>query len=294
AEADHSQLHVLALLEKTVARLKLLGGAGRRMNVGVLEEFHEFEVARRDHGDSLFPRRLLHPPSDQRIPEIGATDREAYEARTLRRGSEPVPHLRMVLAAAKNDAADLVAAAGSRGRHDRPAILAAIKALDLPYVRIDAGILELADGLDHQVGPQLEIIGLRVALELVELRLLRRHQELEHEATAFVGGEKIGQAFQSGGLPLVQRAIALRIIAHQHLTEGRVEGLDMAREILAILEVELLLSALLRRAGGDDALGSGIAEDGGAELLVHQDAGAPKKKAGILVDEQFGAAILRD
>jgi len=44
-------------------------------------------------------------------------------------------------------------------------------------------------------------------------------------------------------------------------------------KILAIFEVELVLPALLRRAGGDDALGGRVAQDGGAELLVHQDAG---------------------
>src|SRR6185369_6015016 len=80
--------------------------------------------------------------------------------------------------------------------------------------------------------------------------------------------------------------------------EGRVEGLDMAREILAILEVELLLSALLRRAGGDDALGSGIAEDGGAELLVHQDAGlllgraSGERRQQAVVDDLLGARDL--
>ena len=37
-----------------------------------------------------------------------------------------------------------------------------------------------------------------------------------------------------------QCAVALRVIAYQHLAEGRVEGLDMAREILAIFEIELL------------------------------------------------------
>ena len=57
----------------------------------------------------------------------------------------------------------------------------------------------------------------------------------------------VGQALQSRGLALVQRPVALRVVAHQHLAEGRVEGLDVAREILAILEVELVLAALLGR-----------------------------------------------
>ena len=47
----------------------------------------------------------------------------------------------------------------------------------------------------------------------------------------------------------------------------------MAGEILAIFEVELVLAALFRRAGGGDIVGSCIAQNGGAKLLVHQDAG---------------------
>jgi hypothetical protein len=106
-----------------------------------------------------------------------------------------VPDLPVVLAAAENDAADVVTAAIPRCRHDALAVLAAIEALDFPHIRIDAGILELADRLDHQAGPQLDIIGLPAAPEPVELRLLRRHQELEHEATSALGREKIGQRF---------------------------------------------------------------------------------------------------
>ena len=35
----------------------------------------------------------------------------------------------------------------------------------------------------------------------------------------------------------------------------------MAGEVVAVLELEFLLSALLRRTGGDEALGPGIAQD---------------------------------
>jgi hypothetical protein len=127
------------------------------------------------------------------------------------------------------------------------------------------------------------------------LSLLRRHQKLEHEAAAVLGSEMIGQAFQPGGLPLVQRAVASRVIADQHLAEGRAEGLDMAREILAIFEVELVLSALLRRGRGDDTLGSCIAQNGGAELLVHQNAGlflghaSGERRLEAIVDDLLGA-----
>ena len=44
-------------------------------------------------------------------------------------------------------------------------------------------------------------------------------------------------------------------------------------EVLAVLEVELVLAALLGRAGRDVAVLRRVAEDLGAELLVHEDAG---------------------
>ncbi len=47
----------------------------------------------------------------------------------------------------------------------------------------------------------------------------------------------------------------------------------MTVELLAVLEVELILPALLGRAGRDVAVLRRVAEDVGAELLVHQDAG---------------------
>jgi hypothetical protein len=50
--------------------------AGRWTTVGLVEEVHELPIARRDLGDSLFARRLLGPPGNQRIPEIGAADRK--------------------------------------------------------------------------------------------------------------------------------------------------------------------------------------------------------------------------
>ena len=47
----------------------------------------------------------------------------------------------------------------------------------------------------------------------------------------------------------------------------------MAGEVFAVLEVELILAALLGRARSDVAVLGRVAEDLGAELLVHQDAG---------------------
>jgi|SRR5712664_2965440 len=57
--------------------------AGRWTTVGLVEEVHELAIARRDLGDSLFARRLLGPPGNQRIPEIGAADRKAEKPGTF-------------------------------------------------------------------------------------------------------------------------------------------------------------------------------------------------------------------
>ena len=51
------------------------------------------------------------------------------------------------------------------------------------------------------------------------------------------------------------------------------KGLDVFGEIRAVFEVELLLPALFGGTGCCKPLRRGIAEDGGAELLVNQNAG---------------------
>ena len=99
-------------------------------------------------------------------------------------------------------------------------------------------------------------------------------------------------------MPFVQCAIAFRVVAHQHFAEGRVERFDVTCEILAILEIEFVLPAFLRRASGDDIPGRGIAQNGGAKLLVDKDArlllryaaGERRKKA--IVDHAFGSGDL--
>jgi hypothetical protein len=47
----------------------------------------------------------------------------------------------------------------------------------------------------------------------------------------------------------------------------------VASEVVAVLEVELVLPALLGGAGRDIAMLGRVAEDRGTELLVHEDAG---------------------
>ena len=48
---------------------------------------------------------------------------------------------------------------------------------------------------------------------------------------------------------------------------------DVAGKVRAILEVEFVLATLLRGAGGNESLLPGVAQNGRAELLIHEDAG---------------------
>ena len=77
------------------------------------------------------------------------------------------------------------------------------------------------------------------------------------------------------------------------------EGLDVSSEVLAVLEVEVLLATLLRRGGEGEALGCRIPENGRSELLIHEDAGLGFGDAGgkraleAVVDDLFGGGNLR-
>jgi hypothetical protein len=61
-----------------------------------------------------------------------------------------LPHSALVLAAAENDATDMIAATGARRRYDAFAILAPIQAFNLLQIWFDAGVLKFVDSLDYQ------------------------------------------------------------------------------------------------------------------------------------------------
>ena len=170
-------------------------------------------------------------------------------------------------------AADVVAAAALHRRDDLLAVLGRIDPLDLPDVGLDTGVLELVDRLDHQLGAELAVVPLLVAADLLELGLLGGHQELEHELARAAGVQVVGEPLQPLRLAPVQRRVAFGVVAHQDLAERRAELLDVGGEVLAVLEVELVLAALLGRAGRVVAVLRRVVQDLGAELLVHQDAG---------------------
>ena len=132
-----------------------------------------------------------------------------------------------------------------RGGHHRFAILATIKSLDFPDIRLHAGVLKFLDGLHHQLGTKLKIVGFLVAFEPFHLRLLRRHQEFEHEPAFTFGMQIVGKLFQPRRLPLVQRPFALWIVAHEDLAECRVKSLNVFGEVVAVFKIKFLLHALL-------------------------------------------------
>ena len=123
-----------------------------------------------------------------------------------------------------------------------------------------------------------------VAVELLELRLLRWHQELEHELPPRAVQVR-GQLAQPSCLAAVHLRVALRVVAHEDLAEGGGERLDVARVVVAVLEVELVLAALLRRRSGEKTPRPRVAEDRGTELLVDEDAGMRFRHAASDGDE---------
>src|SRR5258708_90939 len=100
----------------------------------LLEDVDEFAIATCDLGDRLLAGCPLGSPGDQRIPEISTADSKADEARRACGDRQPVLHAPVVLAAAENDATDVIAPAGPRRGHHLLAVLAQVETFDLPHV----------------------------------------------------------------------------------------------------------------------------------------------------------------
>ena len=112
-----------------------------------------------------------------------------------------------------------------------------------------------------------------VAAASLELFGRGGHQQLVKETTP-LPVQPAAQLRQPRRLACVERCVAFGVVANQDLGEGRVEGLDVAREVLAVLELELGLAGSLGRHRQDVATRLRLSRDGGAELLVDEDAGA--------------------
>jgi hypothetical protein len=97
----------------------------------------------------------------------------------------------------------------------------------------------------------------------------------------------------------VQNLIAARVVANQHLAERRLDGFDVFGKVLAVFEVELILSTFFRRARGRKTLLGCVAKDRGAKLFVHEDTrflfGHPGSDSGLeaVIRHLLGSSDLR-
>ena len=87
----------------------------------------------------------------------------------------------------------------------------------------------------------------------------------------------VGQALQSRRLPGIQRPVALRVVAHKDLAEGRPEGFDMAGEILAVFDE---MKCDLEVDGGMDPETARLCVEAGAGVLVAGTSGFGTNKSG--------------
>ena len=129
-------------------------------------------------------------------------------------------------------------------------------------------------------GRSSRVVALLVAADTLELIRLGWHQQLEEEL-AVVLVEPVGEPLQLLCLAPVHLLVALGVVAHEHLREIGVELLDVGAEVLAVLEVELVLPGLLHRHREQQPTVLGLLGNalGRAELLVHQAAGGVRVHA---------------
>ena len=146
-----------------------------------------------------------------------------------------------------------------------------VDALDLPDVGLDALVLDLLDRAAHQLRAQLGVVAVGVAADRLELGRLGRHEQLEEEL-AVVLVQPVGEALQLAELALVQLGVAVGVVADEDLREVGVERSDVVAEVVAVLEVELVLAALLDRHREIEAVRLRLAGDVAAELLVDEHA----------------------
>src|SRR5882724_3670727 len=144
------------------------------LSASVLENSNQFAVAARDLRDGGFTCDLLRPKVDQRVPENRTANGKTDKPLNAGCDSQPLAHFLLVLAAAQNNAADVFPPATARDGHNVLAVLVAVEPLDLPDIRFNPCVLKLQNGLGHQCGTEVQIVGFLVAFEVVELCLLRR------------------------------------------------------------------------------------------------------------------------
>ena len=167
-----------------------------------------------------------------------------------------------------------MASSAPPGRGGDPlAVLLGLDALDLPDVGLDARGLQLLDRAPHQLRAQLRVVAVRVAADLLQLGALGRHQQLEEELPLALV-EPVAEATKALALAAVHLGVPVGDVAHEDLREVGVEPLDVIAELVAVVEVELVLARLLDRHRQHEAALLGLLGDAlrRAELLVDEAA----------------------
>jgi hypothetical protein len=93
--------------------------------------------------------------------------------------------------------------------------------------------------------------------------------------------QPVRKALQPLQLPLIQPRIVLGVVTDEHLREVRVELQDVLGEVVAVLEVELVLPRFLDRHRQDQAVLLGLGRDRRAELLIDENAGCARLRAAL-------------
>ena len=92
--------------------------------------------------------------------------------------------------------------------------------------------------------------------------------------------QPVGQLLETAELALIHlRVRVVGVVADQHLGEVGVELLDVGAEVLAVVEVELVLAGLLDRHRQLQPVLASLLGDVGAELLIDQHAGGAGLRA---------------
>src|SRR5580704_12724228 len=189
-----------------------------RALASAFEDVHPLSIAASDllgggfGGDCAFAKR------HDRFEKSRPADRETSEGRDFCRDPQPFEDLFLILAASQHNAADLGPPVPPGAFGDLHTILFAIQAFDLPDVCLHARVLNLADGSQHEAGPQLAIVDHFVATDLLQLSWLCGDQELEHVQPPVLMAA-VAEPLEAGALPAVKLCISLRVIADQHFDE---------------------------------------------------------------------------
>src|SRR5215208_2230150 len=243
--------------------------------LGLLVDLHEAQVVVRDLLRRSVALERAVEVALERVPPDRAADREPDVA--VHRGARAQPAINLLVArpTPEHHADDLVATlAGTRLLGEHLAVRLLVHALDLPDVDLDAELLAVLDRAPHQLGPQLGVVAVGVAAHLLHLLVRRRHEELEQEQAAVVV-EPVGETLEPLELALVHLAVGVvRVVADEDLGEVAVELLDVGAEVVAVVEVELVLTGLLYRHRELEAALLRLLGDAlrCAELLVDEDA----------------------